>query len=243
METTLARLPALVDAITAHDPRGRPTIAHIARQVRNAGLIESTKRGAGAAKMTFRDAAILVIGAYGDTNPAGAVEAVERMRAFTPEAPDTHAANKAADLPSHFTWLRDAGGFAETLEKMIERAPGMQPWAEKYVGSCSEEKGLSEADYSMRRAADRLRLPAIGFTPAFARAVRVVFHQPALAAEIHLGWVWRELEEDDAFHQYYAHPDVWTADRVAGDVREDNLITMEVGLPSLLALHHAVAGT
>lgn len=239
----MARLPALVDAIAAHDPRERPTLAHIARQVRNAGLIESTKRGAGAARMTFRDAATLVIGAYGDTNPAGAVGAVERMRAFTPEAPDMLAANKAEDLPEHLIWLRDAGGFADTLEKMIERAPELQSWAKQYVDFWSGASGLTEADYSMRRAANRLRLPAIGFTPAFARAVRVVFHQPALAAEIHLGWVWRELEEDDAFHQYYAHPDVWTADRPAGDVREDNLITMEVGLPSLLALHYAVAGT
>ena len=54
----MARLPALIEAIARHDRRGQATIAHIARQVRDEGLIRSSKRGVGAAIMTVKDAAI-----------------------------------------------------------------------------------------------------------------------------------------------------------------------------------------
>lgn len=237
----MARLPALVDAFSAHDPRGRPTIAHIARQLRNDSEIESTRRGAGGAKMTFRDAATLLIGACGDMNPAGAVKAVDRMRGFTLDVADHLATMQGEDLPEHFTWLRDAENFGAVVEGMIARAPELKAWGEDYDSFWSDvEGGVSGAEFSMRRAAQSLRLPGAGFMPGFARAVRIVFHPPALAAEVHLGWVWRSLEDADAFHGYYAHPDTWAQQRRETDAPENNLITIEVGIPLFMSLHHTV---
>lgn len=239
----MARLPALVDAFTAHDPRGRPTIAHIARQLRNDGEIESTRRGAGGAQMTFRDAATLLIGACGDINPAGAVKTVKQMRVFTLDAADDLATMQQEDLPEHLTWLGDAQNFGDVVEAMIARAPDLEMWGREYVTFWGGvQGGVSEAEFSMRRAAKSLRLPQAGFVPGFARAVRIVFYPPALAAEVHLGWVWRSLEDVDAFHGYYAHPDTGAQERLEADIPEDNLITIEVGIPLLMALHRTVKG-
>ena len=52
----MAKLPALVDALAAADYRSRATIDQIARVVREAGYIPTTKRGSGAADGLFRKA-------------------------------------------------------------------------------------------------------------------------------------------------------------------------------------------
>ena len=89
------------------------------------------------------------------------------------------------------------------------------------------------------------------FRPGYARALRVVSYVPGLAAEIHLGRVWKRLEEVEAFHEHYAPAGAWEIDAAGGDPpasdgdsptrpQSDCLITIEVGLPTLLALHDAV---
>jgi hypothetical protein len=51
----MARLPTLVDALTAADGRrDRATIANIARAIREAGLLPPSARGRGATPMTWR---------------------------------------------------------------------------------------------------------------------------------------------------------------------------------------------
>lgn len=71
----MAKLPALVDALTAIDGRPRGAIDHVARAIREAGLIQTTKRGRGASDMTATDAAYLLIGLYGSDQPAHAAKA------------------------------------------------------------------------------------------------------------------------------------------------------------------------
>lgn len=71
----MARLPALIDALAAVDGRPRGAIDHVGRAVREAGLIQTTKRGRGAAEMTAMDAARLVLGLYGADQPAAAAHA------------------------------------------------------------------------------------------------------------------------------------------------------------------------
>jgi len=73
----MARLPALVDALATLDGRPRGAVDHIARALREAGLIQTTKRGRGAAEMTALDAAALVLGLYGlpDASPEAIAQA------------------------------------------------------------------------------------------------------------------------------------------------------------------------
>lgn len=61
----MARFPALVDALARVDGRDRGVLDHMAREIREAGLIQTTKRGRGSADMTSLDAAHLILGVYG----------------------------------------------------------------------------------------------------------------------------------------------------------------------------------
>lgn len=71
----MARLPALVDALTGVDGRDRGVMDHMAREIREVGLIQTTKRGRGSAEMTSQDAAHLLLGVYGSDGRGSAAEA------------------------------------------------------------------------------------------------------------------------------------------------------------------------
>ncbi|MFN3668137.1 MAG: hypothetical protein ACK4VY_02420 [Brevundimonas sp.] len=234
----MARLPALIDAIAEHDGRGRPTIFHIARRVRDAGLIASKTRGAGAAAMTYRDAAILLMAVNGDINPLGSVAAAQALTELQPAPPDKMWFMQREDLPDHFDWLREPLGFAETLERLIEHAPDVAAWEAAYFDPGSDlETGQTETEFSIRRSINRLAGVGGGLRPSLSRPVRVVFYVPGHAAEVHLGWVWDDLVESDAFHEYYVPPPTADLKRFP---HYDTLIPIEVGTPMLLALHNAV---
>lgn len=237
----MARLPALIDALAEQDPRGSATIAHIARRVRDAGLIVSNAPGAGAATMTYRDAATLLMAVCGDTSPLGAVAAVERMRTFVPVPSDDTTAMQREDLPAHFRWLLKQTGFSATLEEMIARAPDLAEWEAGYLDAWAGDGAPTAAVWSMERSVARFKDVNQAFRPGLARAVRVVCYVPGRAAEIHLGHLWRDLEESDAFHEYYAMPAPTTHKKAAPSPSEpDALITVEIGTATLLALHKAV---
>lgn len=234
----MARLPALIDAIAEHDGRGRPTVFHIARRVRDAGLIASKTRGAGAAVMTYRDAAVLLMAVNGDINPLGSVAAANALSELRPATPDQTWFMQREDLPEHFDWLREPLGFAETLERLIEHAPELASWEAEYLHVRGDlEGGRTDAEFSIKRSISRLADVPGGFRPGLSRPVRVIFYVPGHAAEVHLGWVWEDIVESDAFHEYYVPAP--STDRQKGALY-DTLIPIEVGTPTLLALHNAV---
>lgn len=236
----MARLPALVEALAEVDLRSHATLNHIARLVRDAGEITSTKRGAGGAKMEYRDAATLLMAACGDINPLGAVAAAKRMQALEPIPADAVRAMQREDLPAHFDWLREPTSFAATLTRLIEHAPQLVTWEAAYQAGGAEGVGggASEAEFSVTRAISRFAQG--GFQPGLSKPVRVIFYAPGIAAEIHLGWVWDDLTEADAFHEYYAAPQA--AGQVEGphEPAPDVMFPVEIGVRTLLALHHAV---
>lgn len=236
----MARLPALVDALAEVDPRTQASLNHIARLARDAGLITSTKRGAGAANMEYDDAAKLLMAACGDINPLGAVAAAQRLQALEPIPADTVRTMQREDLPAHFEWLREPTSFATTLTRLIEHAPQLEVWEKKYQASVSAGiiEGVSEAKFSVARAIHRFAQG--GFRPGLSKPVRVIFYAPGVAAEIHLGWVWDDLTETDAFHEYYASPQTAGQVDAADDPNPDVMFPVEIGVRTLLALHHAV---
>ena len=75
----LARLPAVVDVLASLDTRPRTTLDNAVRGVREAGLVQTTKRGRGAAEMTPLDAAILLLGVYGTDQAVRAPQAASRF--------------------------------------------------------------------------------------------------------------------------------------------------------------------
>lgn len=120
----MARLPALVDALAAADGRPRGAIDHVARAVREAGFIQTTKRGRGAAEMTAEDAAALLIALYGARDPASAAEAVQAFAAL-PRVRPTDRVWK--DLPDWLASLQRARTCLQALSAVIEATPRFKP--------------------------------------------------------------------------------------------------------------------
>jgi hypothetical protein len=242
----MARLPALVDALALHDARSKATLAHIARQVRDGDLIDSRKRGAGAAVMTFSDAATLLMAAYGSAAPQGAVEAVNNLKVLQPAPWDKIDRDKHADMPEQLSFLRKRMSFADALEALIANAPTLTGWEAEYRRWPERpDREASLADNSMKRMMGKFQSGKVFATLPFARPTRVVCYAPGLAAEIHLGRLWKHVEEDNAFHEFYAPAQAWRPRVVGGEEGGDQagegaLTIMEFALPTLLALHRAV---
>lgn len=124
----MARLPALIDALTLADGRPRGSIEHVSRGLREAELIQPTKRGRGATEMTARDAAALLLGVYGlaDASPAAMDQArmladLPQRRLVRPEAP-----SKRQALPSVLRPLAAAPTLLDGVAALIELAPLIQ---------------------------------------------------------------------------------------------------------------------
>jgi hypothetical protein len=116
----MAKLPALISTLSRHDERDRPTLEHIARTVREAGYIPTTKRGIGASGMTTEAAVNLFLGLNGCDAPKDAARAVERFRSLRPRGLTLSESEQDA--------LRKVGtaeNFGIALEYLIDGTPSI----------------------------------------------------------------------------------------------------------------------
>ena len=95
------------------------TLAHVARMIREQGLMTTTKRGVGAAEMTVRDATNLLIALNGAQVPKDAPEAVEHYRSFA----RTRLSEPRPGFPEVMYEAFNASTFGDALEKLIEVVP------------------------------------------------------------------------------------------------------------------------
>lgn len=123
----MARLPALVDAVAAIDDRPRGAVDHVARAVREAGLIQTTKRGRGASEMMARDAAALILGFYGAIQPAQSAQAAEELadavfllETGTLTAPELTSFKRAATLGEALACMIELGGLMDPAANVRE---------------------------------------------------------------------------------------------------------------------------
>lgn len=225
----MARIPALVDAIAQHDWRPNSLISHFGKTARDTGLIASKGMGTAAVSMTTRDAATLLMAVGGAHSPAGAKFAVENLRDMRARQVDHQ---KRREMPDKLGFLRPEMTFGETLVQLIEHAETLQKWEAAYIKSEGGWEGrVSIAQKSMEMMAERLSPVGAGYN----RALRIVFYQPGLAAEIHLGRPWLAYEDTNAFHEFYF------ADRELTQISHKDVFgSIEVGVKTLLALKHAV---
>lgn len=119
----MARLPALVDALVAVDGRERVVVDNIARAVREAGFIQTTKRGRGAADMTCDDAAALLVGLYGS---AGMIDAPRVVEAFT-QARRRHPVGAIRGGPAILGPLLRARTLMDAVARVIELGDVLDP--------------------------------------------------------------------------------------------------------------------
>ena len=80
----LARLPALLDKYQKLDGRDYSVLQNLARTIREAGFIPTTKRGSGASLMSEREVVNLILGVNGSDTAMDAPEAVRRLRGLEP---------------------------------------------------------------------------------------------------------------------------------------------------------------
>lgn len=126
----MARLPALVAALAAEDDRDPSTLNVIARTVREAGHMATTKRGVGAAGMTVRDAANLLMGTHGADSPKDASAAVPVFRTLRASAMNRAGRGQRDGILGR---LDAADSFGEALEILIEGAPELAAMFMQYV--------------------------------------------------------------------------------------------------------------
>ncbi|WP_281805363.1 hypothetical protein [Methylocystis echinoides] len=121
----MAKLPALVDAIAEVDGRDRATIDHVARVIREAGYIPTTKRGSGASEMTAREAANLLLALKGADAPKDGPLAIDRFRSLRQEETPHSGVNYEgfSQLPIAIKNVAEARTFGEALEALIDGAP------------------------------------------------------------------------------------------------------------------------
>jgi hypothetical protein len=121
----MARLPSLVAALRDLDARGPAGVGNVARRVREAGLIRTTSRGVGAAEMTSRDAANLLLGLKGAPLYVGLIGDTTR-RAPTAVMEFSSLVRLGASTSEDPYWIDEvfeADTFGEALAAAIEHAP------------------------------------------------------------------------------------------------------------------------
>lgn len=173
----MARLPQLVDALTAADGRrDRATIDNIARACRKDGLLPPSLRGHGASPMTVRNAADLLIAVTMPVPRGKAARAAGEFRTLhsTPSKMAYYETTTPRSAGSQWlapAQLAEAQTFGEALEFLIEQA--------EEIGSSLMQ--WTDANYSYMPEEDRYKLClphlTVGFITPLRAYVSVTFNR------------------------------------------------------------------
>lgn len=221
----MARLPALVNALAAEDNRDEATLALIARLIREAGHITTSKRGRGSAAMTVRDAANLLIGANAADSPKDAADAVPLYRALR-----AYAINPSgSDRHRFLARLNAARSLGDAIEILIEEAVSVL-----MVLTAFAEDGLGFK---------REDVVTVMRGPAAMLGVDVSFHRPGARVTIE---IWRrpiQGGERIVDHVWMFQPDASFEDHgLYAKHRQgrERRVVVTIGLFTLLQLHGAL---
>jgi hypothetical protein len=157
----MARLPQLIDQVSKTSGRDRASVEHCARAIREAGFITTTKRGVGAASMTARDAANLIIAANAAESTKEALQAVPQFRRLK----NWYSTAETETFEDVFARLKAAPTFGEALEELIESAPELVVVFQQYL---NEGYGEKKAAAMARRGTGIRLVVELGRWPASA---------------------------------------------------------------------------
>lgn len=204
----MARLPALIDDLAAHDVRDRTTIEVMARMIREAGFVQTTGRGRGAAEMTAADAAALLIGVCTAEVPRDAADAVRNFTNLEMIIKDD-AVVPLANVPPLISDLTAAKNLGAAISALVSRADDLTlllRWATK----------ARELWRSSLQGSERGRLGPPRINDGFEFYVR--FYLPFPSADIFVRWE----DNDDGEQQFYHLRRSFGRDRtVVKDGREE----------------------
>lgn len=192
----MVRFPKLVDALAKADGRPRGVLGHMAREIREAGLIQTTQAGWGAAPMTSLDAAHLILGVYGSSGRGDAADAAAVLGPLRPAVfsrmmtggADTHPAVKVvAAQPT----------LAEAVAAVIELGPQLA------VQTVRTQSTL--ASLSMFAAGDEDARALEGWPEGLSAMMRIT--RPGLEPHLHFAWRGAERVEDTYLDYMWGRPD------------------------------------
>jgi hypothetical protein len=237
----MAKLPALVTVLAEVDGRDRATVDHYARTIREAGYIPTTKRGSGAAEMTAREAANLLIALCGADAPKEAPLAIDRFRSLRRFCVWSDEEALAPALPP----LAEANTFGDALEYLIDDGVielgvmvGIYSLAHGARGGKALADGMIRAlrpggvfiPAGLRITFHRYAADIAFWTPSPQMGEPLDYSRPERRAGLYRT-EWEALfrpDEDRAFAGFY------------GGGASDRQVAVTVGLPTLFALHEAL---
>lgn len=211
----MAKLPALIRALVPLDGREQTALELIARTVREAGFIATTKRGSGASEMTAADAASLLIGANAAQSLRAAPQAVRQFRALRRLGRPDGEAETMPNGTGH-KLIRDAETFGEALEALIKHLPNLDF---EFMGSVPNppRQGFDYSD-----------------TGSITQPDIAVDFQSTPLARITITWDKRLFSSDPAGSFIYEYG----SDQQASN--PDRLITTRIGRATIQALENAL---
>lgn len=215
----MARLPQLIAMLAKVDGRKMGTIEHGSRVLREAGLLTTGKRGAGAPEMTYEDAANLLIAVNGSEAIAGAKHAVNAIADLIPE---NHNINE--DLPYPLPDLERQPVFGDALSWVIMTAPHIVRLIESFI-CIRYEAPYSDDDRKMLCKQARAGMGPVNFTITFSPA------GSRLAIEL------TDAEPRTEWERTYS----WPSGKPFMPVG-DRRASVKVGLPTIIALHECISG-
>jgi hypothetical protein len=219
----MARLPALIDTLAARDTRGRPTVEHIARVVREAGFIQTTGRGRGAAEMTESDAASLIIGLNASESPGEAGDRVEIFRKLTPVVPHN------MEAPPELKRVVAASNFGAAMEALILSA-----------NEIDNLKASSQESFAQMMADLEDPLSAVtGYSLRdLSFALKVTFAVPEPVAKISIRWTGiGRVPSSGAIDLSYWQSTGRTRKSKADDKQLDRAVTVAIGFRTIREVH------
>lgn len=227
----MAKLPALVTALSEVDGRERKAVDHIARTIRERGYITTGKRGGGAADMTAHEAANLLIALNGADSPKDGPTAIDRFRSlrqwFAGTSKDIRERVDSYDQQiKPVQDIMDVHTFGEALDALIEDVPELVAALRSYAHDAYNDIDPTVLD---ERLFGMLRLRMFGLEITFER----------YAAKIELYTMYgseRRVEFEAGFMQ--------DTDRIEsgfyGKEWPDRRISVTIGAPTLIAAWQAL---
>jgi hypothetical protein len=199
------------------DGRERPTIDHVARLIREAGYITTDKRGAGAAEMTAREAANLVIALNGADTPKEAPVAIDRFRSLKQwaivgrGAPGSKQLEQYDNYPQTIKDVMDVHTFGEAMDSLIENVPDLVACLRQYA-----HDAYNNIDRS-------LRLNLYGLSITFLRYAAKIELYTMYGSDRRVQFEGNFMEDPDRPPGFY------------GNAWPDRRISVTIGVPTLIA--------
>lgn len=218
----MARLPQLISTLAQVDGRRPPTIEHVSRFLREAGLLATGKRGVGAPEMHFDDAAALLIGVNSSDVLIDSAAATKVMLDLRPAG----GVDEALMYP--LPEIEAQTNFGDALACVLKTAPHLVDLIDCGIDVRYCFPYTDEDRAVLRRQIRFDRGPCV-FRIEMART------SGRLALE------WTDSSPVVVWEKKFSL-DLGQRASVPVSSRADRKVTAEVGLPTIIALHECIAG-